>query len=270
MRALWTAASGMKAQQMNMDVVANNISNVSTTGFKAQKAEFKDLLYTYSQPVSNKVEEGQPVNLQVGHGVMPVATSRKFMTGNAENTGNPTDLAISYGMGFFVIENPNDPGNADKRFYTRDGNFKFSVEDDQLTLVTSQGERVLTTDDGYIQMPSNAKDFSVSQSGVVTAKSVEGETLQLGQLQTVTFANPEGLKALGDNFFVTTENSGAPIMEEDGTRETIILQNYLENSNVQLVDEMVRMIVAQRAYEINSKSVQTADDMLNTVNQLKR
>lgn len=270
MRALWTAASGMKAQQLNMDVLANNISNVNTTGFKAQKAEFKDLLYTYSQPVSNDVQIGQPVNLQVGHGVMPVATSRKFTTGNAEETGNPTDLCISYGRGFFVIENPNDPGNTDKRYYTRDGNFKFSVEDDQLTLVTSQGERVLTMDDGYIQMPSDAKDFSVSKDGFVTAKSADGETLELGQIQTVTFANPEGLKAVGDNFFVTTDNSGEPVVDTEENRDTTILQNYLENSNVQLVDEMVRMIVAQRAYEINSKSVQTADDMLGVVNQLKR
>ncbi len=270
MRALWTAASGMKAQQTNMDVIAHNISNVNTTGYKAQKTEFKDLLYTYSSPVSNDVQLGQPVNLQIGHGVMPVATSRKFITGNAERTENPTDLAIVQGTGFFVIENPNDAGNENNRYYTRDGNFKFSVEDGQLTLVTSQGEKVLTTDDGYIQLPENSKEFSVSQNGTVTAKSLEGETLSLGKIKTVTFVNPEGLKAVGDNFFVPTDNSGQPVQEEDETRETKIYQGYLEMSNVQLVDEMVRMITAQRAYEINSKSVQTADDMLNTVNQLKR
>lgn len=270
MRALWTAASGMKAQQINMDVISNNISNVNTTGFKSQKTEFKDLLYTYSNPVNNDVQIGQPVNLQIGHGVMPVATSRKFMTGNADRTENPTDLAIAQGMGFFVVENPNAVGNEDKRYYTRDGNFKFSVEDNQLTLVTSQGEKVLTTDDGYVQLPENSKDFSVSQDGKITAKTPQGEVLELGQLKIVNFVNPEGLKAVGDNFFVATENSGTPIQEEDETRETKILQGYLEMSNVQLVDEMVRMITAQRAYEINSKSVQTADDMLNTINQLKR
>lgn len=270
MRALWTAASGMKAQQVNMDVISNNISNVNTTGFKSQKTEFKDLLYAYSNPVSNDVQIGQPVNLQIGHGVVPVATSRKFMTGSADRTENPTDLAISQGDGFFVVENPNDVGNEDKRYYTRDGNFKFSVEGNQLTLVTSQGERVLTTEDGYIQLPENSKDFAVSQNGTVTAKTPEGELLELGQLKIVSFVNPEGLKAVGDNFFVPTDNSGTAVVDEGETRQTKILQGYLEMSNVQLVDEMVRMITAQRAYEINSKSVQTADDMLNTINQLKR
>ena len=270
MRALWTAASGMKAQQLNVDVISNNISNVNTTGFKAQKTEFKDLLYTYSNPVSNDANIGQPVNLQVGHGVMPVATSRIYTTGSADKTDNPTDLAMVQGKAFFVVEDPNSPGDEAKRFYTRDGNFKFSVEDNQLTLVTSQGEKVLTTDDGYIQIPENSKDFAVSQNGTVTAKSAEGELLELGQLKTVTFVNPEGLKAVGSNFFVPTDNSGEPVQEENETRESKIYQGYLEMSNVQLVDEMVRMITAQRAYEINSKTVQTADDMLNTINQLKR
>ncbi len=271
MRALWTAATGMKAQQLNVDVISHNIANVNTTGFKGQKIEFKDLLYTYSNPVSNNVEMGQPVNIQVGHGVMPVATSRKFTVGNADRTESPTDLAIVQGnSSFFVIENPNAVGSETNRFYTRDGNFKFSVEDNQLTLVTSQGEKVLTTDGGYIQLPENSKEFSVSQNGTVTAKTPENELLELGQIMTFKFLNPEGLKSIGDNFYVTTENSGEPITEENGTRESKIYQGYLEMSNVQLVDEMVRMITAQRAYEINSKSVQTADDMLNTINQLKR
>ena len=270
MRALWTAASGMKAQQLNVDVISNNISNVNTTGFKSQKTEFKDLLYTYSNPVSNEAKMGQPVNLQVGHGVMPVATSRIYTTGSADKTDNPTDLAMVQGNAFFVVEDPNAPGEEAKRLYTRDGSFKFSVEDNQLTLVTSQGEKVLTTDDGYVQIPENSKDFAVSQNGTVTAKSAEGELLELGQLKTVTFVNPEGLKAVGSNFYVPTDNSGEPVQEENETRESKIYQGYLEMSNVQLVDEMVRMITAQRAYEINSKTVQTADDMLNTINQLKR
>lgn len=269
MRTLWTAASGMRAQQLNMDVIAHNLSNVNTTGYKAQKAEFKDLLYTYQGNVSNDEMIGEPVNLQVGHGVLPVATTRSYRQGIMNDTGNPTDVAIE-GPGFFVIEDPRDPGNEDKRFYTRDGNFKFSHKDGALTLVTNQGEKVLTTDGGYIEVPENSKDFSINQEGFVTCKTLEGKIVELGQIQIVQFINPEGLKAIGNNFLVPTDNSGLPSMEENETRQTRLLQRYLENSNVQLVDEMVKMIVAQRAYEINSKSVQTADDMLNTVNQLKR
>lgn len=269
MRALWTAASGMKAQQLNMDVISNNLANVSTTGYKGQKAEFKDLLYTYRNKISNDVELGQPVNIQIGHGVLPVATSRLFMQGSLLDTGNATDVAIE-GPGFFVIENPNDAGNENKRYYTRDGNFKFSNEGDVLTLVTSQGEKVLTTDGGYIQVPVNSTDFSVSQDGFVTVRNLDGEIEELGQIQTVQFMNPEGLKAVGNNFFVVTDNSGEPMPEENEIRQTRLMQNYLESSNVMLVDEMVRMIKAQRSYEINSKSVQTADSMMNTVNELKR
>lgn len=269
MRALWTAASGMKAQQLNQDVIAHNISNVNTTAYKGQKAEFKDLLYTYQRNITNDPQIGQPVNIQIGHGVMPVATSRLYQQGSLLSTENPTDIALE-GPGFFVIENPNDPGNPDNRYYTRDGNFKFSNEDGTLILVTTEGEKVLTMDDGYIEVPENAREFAVSQEGMVSCTTIDGEILELGQIQTVQFMNPEGLKAAGHNFFVPTDNSGDPIPEENETRQTRTMQFYLENSNVQLVDEMVRMIVAQRSYEANSKSVQTADSMMDTVNQLKR
>ncbi len=266
MRTLWTAASGMKAQQMNMDTIAHNLANVNTTGFKKQKVEFKDLLYTSMKSVSNEPELGEPVNLQIGHGVRPVATSRLFTNGNMERTENPTDVALE-GPGFFVIENPT--GNP-QRLYTRDGNFKFSVEGDTMTLVTSEGYTVLSTDDDVIQVNSDMKNFTVSQEGVVSAQDLEGTIVELGEIQIVQFINPEGLQAVGSNFLAETINSGEPVMEEDEGKETKTHQGYLEMSNVQLVDEMVRMIMAQRAYEINSKSIQTADDMMQIVNSLKR
>lgn len=266
MRALWTAASGMKAQQLGMDTLSNNLANVNTTGFKKQKMEFKDLLYTTMRNVSNDVNQGEPVNLQIGHGVRPVATSRLFMDGNLERTENPTDIALQ-GPGFFAIKNP---GTNPEFFYTRDGNMKFSVQDNTLILVDSQGRQVMTSDDAEITVESNMKEFTISEAGVITAKTPEGEIVNLGQIKIVQFVNPEGLKAIGDNLFVETVNSGEPVLEEEDERETKLIQGYLESSNVQLVDEMVKMIMTQRAYEINSKAVQTADDMLQTINTLKR
>lgn len=267
MRALWTAASGMKAQQLGMDTVANNLANVSTTGFKKQKMEFKDLLYTAMRNVSNDVEQGEPVNLQIGHGVRPVATSRLFMDGNLERTENPTDVALQ-GPGFFVIQNPSGSPEA---FYTRDGNFKFSAQEDSVTLVDSQGRSVLSLEGVEITIPNGMKDFTISEEGVVTAKNPQDNTTEeFGQIQIVQFINPEGLKAIGDNLFAETANSGAPVTEEEENKDTKLIQGYLETSNVQLVDEMVKMIITQRAYEINSKAVQTADDMLQTINTLKR
>ncbi|MBP2027242.1 flagellar basal-body rod protein FlgG [Acetoanaerobium pronyense] len=266
MRTLWTAASGMKAQQLNMDTISNNLANVNTTAFKKQKVEFKDLLYTSMKSVSNVPEQGEPVNLQIGHGVRPVATSRYFMNGNLEKTENPTDVGLE-GPGFFVIENP--AGNPEF-LYTRDGNFKFAVDGDVMTLVTSNGYSVMSTDEDIIEIDGDMSDFSVSETGLVTATDLDGEIVELGQIQVVNFINPEGLQAVGGNFYTATVNSGEGVMEEGEDVRTKMYQGYLETSNVQLVDEMVRMIMAQRAYEINSKSIQTADDMLQTVNQLKR
>ena len=263
MRALWTAASGMKAQQLNIDTISNNLSNVNTTGFKKQKLEFKDLLYE-SIKKSNLVEgQGQPVNLEIGHGVMPFATSRVFMSGNLDRTENPTDLALD-GRGFFAIQGDND----DEILYTRDGNLKFSVDGDTRTLVTSDGHKVLSTDDDVIEIANDEKDFSVSQEGRITVKNAAGETVEKGQIKIVDFLNPEGLEAIGGNFFKQTNASGEAIPDEE--RNTKIQQGFLESSNVQIVDEMVRMIMAQRAYEINSKAIQTSDDMMQTANNLKR
>ncbi len=264
MRALWTAASGMKAQQLNMDTISNNLANVNTTSYKRQKVEFKDLLYVNLKTTNLNDGEGKPVNLQVGHGVMPVATSRMFTTGNLERTDNPFDMAIN-GEGFFVIEDPN--GNL---FYTRDGNFKLSVEFDEMRLVTSEGYTVLSDFDDEIYFDEGMKDITVSENGLITAQTEDGDIEEVATIALAKFINPEGLEAVGKNLYKETVASGEEIRLEDEERTSGIMQNYLETSNVQIVDEMVRLITAQRAYEINSKTIQTADEMLGMANNLKR
>lgn len=264
MRALWTAASGMKAQQLNMDVISNNLANVNTTSYKRQKVEFKDLLYANLKTTNLIDGEGIPVNLQVGHGVMPVATTRMFTTGNLERTDNPFDMAID-GEGFFVIEDPN--GNL---FYTRDGNFKLSVEFDEMRLVTSDGYTVLSDFEDAIYFDEDMRDITVNENGLITAKIGDGEIEEIATIALVKFINPEGLEAVGKNLYIETVASGEPIFMEDEERTSNIIQDYLETSNVQIVDEMVRLITAQRAYEINSKTIQTADEMLGMANNLRR
>lgn len=264
MRALWTAASGMKAQQLNIDTISNNLANVNTTSYKKQRVEFKDLLYATLGRADLNDGVGKPVNLQVGHGVMPVATSRNFLTGSMERTESPLDVAIN-GDGFFAIEGPNG-----ELLYTRDGNFKLSVEDTDRTLVTSDGYFVLSDFDDVIVFDENMSEINIASDGLITAKNQEGEIVEVGRLKLVKFINPEGLEAVGKNFYKTTVASGEEIAMEGEERTSEILQQYLETSNVQLVDEMVRMITAQRAYEINSKAIQTSDEMLGIANNLKR
>ncbi|WP_026478233.1 flagellar basal-body rod protein FlgG [Alkaliphilus transvaalensis] len=264
MRALWTAASGMKAQQLNMDVISNNLANVNTTSYKKQKVEFKDLLYANLSKSNLNDGVGKPVNLQVGHGVMPVATSRSFLTGNLDRTENPLDMAIS-GDGFFAIEGPNGD-----LFYTRDGNFKLSVDGVERKLVTADGYTVLSEFDDEIILEEDLNDFSVSELGVITAKDAEGEVIEIATIKLVKFINPEGLESIGKNLYKPTVASGEEIPMEGEDRTSNILQGYLETSNVQIVDEMVRMITAQRAYEINSKAIQTGDEMLGIANNLRR
>ncbi|QUH19079.1 flagellar basal-body rod protein FlgG [Alkaliphilus sp. B6464] len=264
MRALWTAASGMKAQQLNMDTISNNLANVNTTSYKRQKVEFKDLLYANLRTTNLNDGQGSPVNLQVGHGVMPVATSRMFTTGNLERTDNPFDMGIS-GDGFFVIEDPS--GN---RFYTRDGNFKLSVEFDEMRLVTSDGYTVVSDFDDAIYFEEGMKDITVNESGLITAETQDGEIEEIATIALAKFINNEGLEAVGKNLYKETVASGEPIYMEEEERTSDIMQYYLETSNVQIVDEMVRLITAQRAYEINSKTIQTADEMLGMANNLRR
>jgi len=264
MRALWTAASGMKAQQLNMDTISNNLANVNTTSFKKQKVEFKDLLYANLRTTNLNNGQGKPVNLQVGHGVMPVATTRMFTSGNLERTDNPFDMGIN-GEGFFVIEDPN--GN---RFYTRDGNFKLSVDLNEMRLVTSDGYNLLSDFDDAIYLEEGMRNITVAENGLITAENQDGEIVDIATIALAKFINQEGLEAVGKNLYKETVASGEAINVVDEARTSHIMQNYLETSNVQIVDEMVRLITAQRAYEINSKTIQTADEMLGMANNLRR
>lgn len=264
MRALWTAATGMKAQQFNIDTISNNLSNVNTTSYKVQRAEFKDLFYANIKKATINDEQGRPVNLEVGHGVMPVATKRDFRTSSFVETQGTFDFAIN-GEGFFAVEMP----NGDIR-YTRDGSFKLSVDGDESTLVTSDGYYVLSEDDDLITIESGMKDISVDSLGYIYAKDEDDETVELGRLMLVNFMNPEGLQSEGQNLYSATVASGESILLEAEEMSTSVIQGYLETSNVQVVDEMVKMITAQRAYEVNSKTITTADEMLQMANNLKR
>jgi flagellar basal-body rod protein FlgG len=263
MRALWTAASGMKAQQLNVDTISNNLANVNTTAYKKQRVEFKDLFYENLSKNNLDQGQGKPVNLEIGHGVMPMSTLRSFLQGNFEQTNNDLDLAIE-GDGFFTVRDATD-----QEFYTKDGSFKLSVEDGETKLVTSEGYFV-QADTGEIELGSDVEEISVTEDGILLVKRKgEEEREEIGQLTIVRFANAAGLEAIGKNLYQATPASGEAIesFEGDGGK---ILQGFLETSNVQIVDEMVKLITAQRAYEINSKSIQTADQMLEQANNLRR
>ena len=271
-RALWTAASGMTSQQLNVDTISNNLANVNTNGYKKESAEFKSLLYDTMARANVPVAGGnaRPGNLQVGHGVRPVATHRNFSTGILTQTGNATDLAIE-GNGFFVI-NERDGRNS----YTKDGSFRASIsEEGGYTLVTSEGYPVLTVDDEPLLIDEDVElsSLTVSEDAIVSYIDPQtGESIELGQLQIVQFPNIAGLEAIGSNLYITTPASGEPLLEADDevSVRSMIKQRFLEGSNVQVAEEMVKLIVAQRAYELNSTAIKTADSMLQEANQLKR
>ncbi len=261
MRALWTAGTGMAAQQTNVDVISNNLANVSTTGFKASRPDFEDLMYqTIQQPGATTGPDNlAPTGIQIGHGVRLVATQKMYTEGNLQQTGNQLDMAIE-GDGFFQITLPDGTIG-----YTRDGTFK---RDDQGRIVTSDGYPL----EPQISIPANATQINISADGRISA-TIPGQTApqDLGQLQMARFINPAGLSALGRNLLQETAASGPPTLSNPGTDGAgTIVNQYLEMSNVQVVTEMVNMIVAQRAYELNSKAVQTCDDMLSTAASLKR
>lgn len=259
MRALWTAGSGMVAQQGNIDNISNNLANVNTTGFKKSRIDFQDLMYqTIRQAGATSGPDTQiPSGLQMGHGVRQVATQKIFTQGNFQQTGNSLDVAIE-GDGFFQITMP-DGTTA----YTRDGAFK---KDSQGRMTTSEGYPLFPA----ITIPQEATDFNVSSDGLVTATTPAGQQ-DLGQLTIVRFINPAGLDAIGRNLLKETAASGAPVVSNPGTDGAgTLVQRYLEMSNVQVVEEMVNMIVAQRAYEINSKAITTSDQMLEQAANLKR
>ncbi len=263
MRALWTASTGMTAQQLYVDTISNNIANVNSTGYKKNRIEFKDLLYETLERGLVKDGQGKPVNLQVGHGVKVSATTKFFTAGSLEATSNPYDLAID-GAGFFKVTGANG-----EELYTKDGSFKISADGENMKLVTSDGYFVQGSN-GDIDLGSNVKDVIINESGLITVNRTDGTMEEIGTMSIGTFVNPAGLESVGKNLFKGSLTSGEVFdATEDGSGGDI-LQSYLETSNVQVVEEMVKLIQAQRAYEINSKSIQTADEMLGMANNLRR
>jgi flagellar basal-body rod protein FlgG len=258
-RSLWISKTGLDAQQTQMDVISNNLANVNTAGFKRSRAVFEDLLYqTMRQPGAQSSQQTQlPTGLQIGTGVRPVAAERVFTQGNLQQTNNEKDLAIQ-GAGFFQVLMPD--GTA---AYTRDGSFSI---DSQGQIVTASGYVVQPA----ITIPSNAITMSIGRDGIVTVTQ-PGVTapVQIGTLQLSTFINPAGLEARGENLYVETAASGSPSTNTPGSNGAgTLAQGYVETSNVNVVEELVSMIQAQRAYEINSKSIQTSDQMLQRLSQL--
>lgn len=260
MRSLYTASTGMYAQQLNVDTLAHNIANVNTTGYKRQRVEFQDLLYqTLKRPtVSDELIE--PVGVAIGMGVRPAAIDIMNGQGNLQPTGNPLDVAISGGNAYFRVL-----GAGDAELYTRDGAFKVDAEGN---LVTSAGNLV----SGVDTLEPGAYDVLVEKDGRVTYKAAGStEILEAGQLELVTFMNPSGLEKIGGNLYRATDNAGEAVDWDPAEDSTITLESgYLESSNVQIVEEMVGLITAQRAYEINSKVIQSVDEMLQTTTNLRR
>jgi flagellar basal-body rod protein FlgG len=260
-RALYTAASGMSAQQTSLDTIANNLANSATTGFHQRQVQFEDMIYqNLITPGSAETQQTLSAGLQVGLGTKSAASEVIMTQGDFNQTNGPLDLAIQ-GAGFFQISRPDGT-----IAYTRAGNFH---PNNQGTLVTSDGDTVLPA----ITVPSNATNITISQYGVVSA-TIPGQTnaAQLGTIQLATFANPGGLNSIGGNLLQQTASSGNPITDAPGgsTGMGTLQQGYLENSNVDVVSEFVQMILAQRAYESNSKVIHVADDMYSQVNGLIR
>lgn len=260
-RSIYTASTGMKANQLYIDNISNNLSNVNTMGFKKSRVEFEDLMYQTIQEPGGQSSSGvkKPTGLQIGLGTKATSNSKIFVQGNIINTGANNDVAIQ-GDGFFQVSMPDGTTR-----FTRNGHFNINAEG------------YLTTDQGYlveppIVVPEEARDFQIGSDGTVAVQLPGDEyNTELGQLELARFINPGGLKAIGGNLYETTEAAGQPII---GTPETnnmgSLLPQSLEASNVQLVEEMVNMIIAQRAYEVSSKAISTSDDMLQTASQLKR
>ncbi len=261
MRGLWSAASGMAAQQTNIDVIANNLANVNTTGFKASRADFQDLLYQTVQPAGATAEDGSqvPTGIQIGLGTRCASIQKVFSVGDLKQTDNPLDVAIE-GDGFFPITTSSG-GTA----YTRDGGFKL---DGTGRLVTSDGSVVQPE----IAIPAEAISISIGRDGTISVLLPEqSEPQQVGQIQLAKFLNPAGLSAVGHNIFLPTAASGEAITGAPGSAGFgSLMQGSLEMSNVRIIDEMVSMIIAQRAYEVNSKAIQASDEMLQMANNLRR
>ncbi len=258
--SLYSAATGMEAQQLNLNTIANNLANVNTPGFKRSKIEFQDLLYQKPTRASGSDSGGGnivPTGAEVGNGTRVAATSKVFTQGQLTATGEKLDIALQ-GDGFFEVQRPDGTIG-----YTRDGSFKLNA---QGQVVTIDGLPVLS---GFQPIPPGASSVSVAENGQVTVQSASGT--QSFRLTLARFANPSGLQSMGGNLYSETAASGTPETGqpgENGFGSTV--QGYVESSNVNIVEEMVNLITAQRAYEINSKSIQTSDEMLQNVAQMKR
>jgi flagellar basal-body rod protein FlgG len=260
-RALYTAASGMSAQQANLDTVANNLANSATAGFRSRRLQFEDMIYqNMIVPGSAQSQQTTSAGLQIGLGTKSAASEIIMTQGDFNQTNNPLDLAIQ-GSGFFQVSMPDGT-----IAYTRAGSFHQS---NQGTIITSDGNTILPA----ITIPSNATSITISQYGVVSA-TLPGQTnaTQLGTIQLATFANPGGLNSVGSNLFSPTASSGNPITDTPGGSSGMgtLQQGYVENSNVDVVAEFVQMILAQRAYESNSKVIHVADDMYSQINGMIR
>ncbi len=259
MRSLWTSTTGMSAQNLNMDVIANNLANVSTTGFKKSRADFQDLLYQIMKVPGSptSADTKSPTGIQVGLGVKPAAITKVFTEGDIVQTQNTLDVAIE-GQGFFQVLLPD--GNT---AYTRSGNLKMD------------GDGRITTSDGYpiqpeITIPEDATEVTIGETGVVSAiLGADTTSTELGNIDLVDFINEAGLISIGRNLYRETDASGTAITGTPGSDGFgTLLQGYVENSNVNLVEEMTQMITTQRAYEINSNVITTSDEMMQTVTNM--
>jgi flagellar basal-body rod protein FlgG len=261
LRALYTAASGMEAQQLNIDTIAHNLANINTSGFKERKAQFQDLLYQNIRQAgaSNTATTEIPVGLQVGLGTKPVSTDIIFTQGDFASTSNPLDIVIQ-GQGFFQIRQTNG-----QIAYTRNGNFHLNRDGN---VVTSDGDLL----DPQITIPPDQVGITIGSDGTVSVvQSSQTEPQQIGKLEIANFQNPAGLQNLGRNLFAPTQSSGDAVTGTPGENGLgTLLSGYQEQSNVSVVEEMVNMIVSQRAYEANSKVIRTADEMFTQANNVVR
>lgn len=258
-RALWTAVTGMKAQELSLDTIANNLSNLNTTGFKSSRINFQDLLYsTLATPGAVSGEGSVPTGIQLGHGARVSGIAKHFSQGAMVQTDGPLDLAIE-GDGFFEVNLPDGT-----RAYTRDGGFKVNAAGE---VVTSDGYRV----SGFDSIDPGTTEITITADGSFTTV-VNGTATSKTKLTLTRFVNPEGLRAIGRNLFKETEASGSPQTGLNPGENGVgtIAQRYLESSNVNVAEELVGMITTQRAYEATSKAIKTSDEMLGTANALSR
>lgn len=270
MRSLWSAASGMIAQQTNVDTIAHNISNVNTTGYKTEKTEFKTLLYQTIQTRTTTANgANKPIPAQVGLGTRVASNTSMFTQGPLLSSESDTAMAVD-GEGFFAVR-----GADGQTYYTRNGNFTWSIGNDGTILTTMDGYPVLDSNGNMIRVPDGvaAERVSVSATGQFFYTNAQGAAVDMNQsVALFQFNNPAGLEKLSDSLYEVSDASGNPMNEATtaGLRRSGVRQGYLEGSNVQVADEMVNLIVAQRAYELNSKAIQASDDMLGQANQLRR